>query len=147
MEDVMRSAKFTYKATLSVLLIILLCTYAGGCGQKKKETASSQDQPVKASAVKSVVSFSREIQPIFQSKCTPCHIASSSGGLKLASHAELMQGGEDGKVVIEGNSANSIIIKLLEGESSPRMPLGRSPLDAADIQKIKAWIDAGAKDN
>jgi hypothetical protein len=58
-----------------------------------------------------------------------------------------MQGGEDGKVVIEGNSANSSIIKLLEGESSSRMPLGRSPLDAADIQKIKAWIDAGAKDN
>lgn len=143
----MRSGKIAYKASLSVLFIILLCAYAGGCRQKNKETASSRDQSVKADTIGSIVSFSGEIQPIFQSKCTPCHIVNKSGGLKLTSYDNIMQGGKDGKVVIEGDSANSTIIKLITGESSPRMPFGRPPLDAEDIQKIKAWIDAGAKDN
>ena len=135
------------RVVLSVFLVVLLGFFASGCGQEKKKAESSQEQSAKASPAEGVLSFSEGIKPIFESKCAPCHITSKAGGLKLTSYAELMAGGEEGKVVMEGDSANSTLIKFVEGVSEPRMPLGRTPLDTADIQKIKDWIDAGAKDN
>ena len=46
-----------------------------------------------------------------------------------------------------GNSANSVLIKILKGEVSPRMPLNRDPLSAAVIDSISAWINKGALNN
>lgn len=45
------------------------------------------------------------------------------------------------------NSANSLLIKILKGEVSPRMPLNRDPLSAAVIDSISAWINKGALNN
>jgi hypothetical protein len=45
------------------------------------------------------------------------------------------------------NSANSLIIKILRGEVSPRMPLSRNPLPAETIDSIAKWIDLGALNN
>ncbi len=45
------------------------------------------------------------------------------------------------------NSANSLIIKILRGEVSPRMPLDRNPLPAETIDSIAKWIDLGALNN
>lgn len=51
------------------------------------------------------------------------------------------------KRVEAGNSANSLIIKILKGEVSPRMPLNGNPLSAATIDSIAKWIDQGALNN
>ncbi len=51
------------------------------------------------------------------------------------------------KRVEAGNSANSLIIKILRGEVSPRMPLNGSPLPSATIDSIAKWIDQGALNN
>jgi hypothetical protein len=51
------------------------------------------------------------------------------------------------KRVEAGNSANSLIIKILKGEVSPRMPLSQPPLPAATIDSIAKWIDQGALNN
>ena len=144
----MKRLNYTCNIILSVFLIALLGFYVGGCNhQKKKAESPSGDQPAQTSPAAETVSFANDIKPIFESNCAPCHISGKSGGLKLASYADLMAGGEDGKVVVESDSANSVIIGHLEGTVPPRMPLGRDPLDNALIQKIKDWIDAGAKDN
>lgn len=45
------------------------------------------------------------------------------------------------------NSANSLLIKILKGEVSPRMPLNRDPLSVATIDSIAKWIDNGALNN
>ena len=45
------------------------------------------------------------------------------------------------------NSANSLLIKILKGEVSPRMPFNRTPLSDAVIDSIAKWIDNGAIDN
>jgi len=45
------------------------------------------------------------------------------------------------------NSANSLLIKILKGEVSPRMPLNRDPLSVATIDSIAQWIDNGALNN
>jgi len=51
------------------------------------------------------------------------------------------------KRVDPNNSANSLLIKILRGEVSPRMPLNRTPLSQAVIDSIAKWIDNGALEN
>lgn len=51
------------------------------------------------------------------------------------------------KRVEPNNSSNSILIKILKGEVSPRMPFNRTPLSAAVIDSIAKWIDNGALNN
>ena len=95
------------------------------------------------------VSYSDDIQPIFNSNCAgaPCHIGGNANGLSLGSYADLMDGGNSGDVVIPGNPDGSIIVGRLEGTITPRMPLDSPPLSQADIQKIRDWIEQGALDN
>ena len=49
--------------------------------------------------------------------------------------------------VIPDSSSKSLIIKILKGEVSPRMPLSGSFLEAAVIDSIAKWIDDGALNN
>jgi hypothetical protein len=51
------------------------------------------------------------------------------------------------KRVEPNNSANSLLIKILKGEVSPRMPFNRTPLSAAVIDSIAKWIDNGASND
>ena len=51
------------------------------------------------------------------------------------------------KRVVPDSSSQSLIIKILKGEVSPRMPLDRDPLPPAVIDSIAAWIDKGALNN
>jgi len=49
--------------------------------------------------------------------------------------------------VVPDSSSKSLLIKILKGEVSPRMPLNRDPLSAAVIDSIAKWIDNGALNN
>ncbi len=51
------------------------------------------------------------------------------------------------KRVEPGNSANSLIIKILKGEVSPRMPFNGNALPSATIDSIAKWIDLGSLNN
>jgi len=51
------------------------------------------------------------------------------------------------KRVEPSNSANSLLIKILKGEVTPRMPFNRTPLSSAEIDSIAKWIDNGALNN
>ena len=51
------------------------------------------------------------------------------------------------KRVVPDSSTKSLLIKILKGEVSPRMPLDRTPLSAEVIDSIAKWIDNGALNN
>ena len=51
------------------------------------------------------------------------------------------------KRVVPDSGSKSLIIKILKGEVSPRMPFNRDPLPAATIDSIAKWIDNGALNN
>ncbi len=62
----------------------------------------------------------------------------------MDSEAAVLEGGTSGKVVIPGNSRESLLVKRLMGATDgPRMPVGAEPLSAAQINLIRAWIDQG----
>lgn len=84
-----------------------------------------------------------------------CHSsAGNAGGLVLESNVAFnnLVGIQStlvssSKRVEPGNSANSILVKILTGVVSPQMPLNGTPLPAATIDSIAKWIDNGALNN
>ncbi len=93
------------------------------------------------------VSFGKDVLPIFQRACQNCHGADAKGGLKLDNLDNVRQGGNKGSAIVSGNADQSRLIQYLDGRLQPRMPLGLRPLAPAQIATIRAWIQAGAKDD
>ena len=117
---------------------------------------------IRSDAQAPAVDFESQIQPIFTNSCalSGCHTGEtlvfgglSGGGLILLdgqSYDQLV--GVEGKYtsgttrVIPGNSAESLLIRKLEGDDGvgSRMPASGGPLEPETIQLIKDWIDQGA---
>lgn len=97
------------------------------------------------------ISYSEDIQPIFNGWCTSCHAPGGQGfeasGLDLTSYAGLMKGTKFGPMVIPKQPDVSNLMVMLQGEAQIRMPLGHKPLPNALRLEIWGWIFQGAKDN
>ena len=92
------------------------------------------------------IDFDRDVHTIIATKCLACHSEEKrSGGLSLASYQDVLDGGRSGAAVRPGNSAGSLIIARITGETAPQMPFGLPPLSAAEINTIRYWIDQGAR--
>jgi uncharacterized membrane protein len=103
------------------------------------ETATS------ASSVNSSVSFSVDVLPILQSRCSSCHGGRrTEEGLNLLSYAAVMAGSEHGAVVIPGDAVNSKLATLV---ATGKMPKQGPKLTPAQVQMIVDWINAGALNN
>lgn len=88
------------------------------------------------------VSFSRQIAPIFAKRCVACHnTRTASGRLNMDSFAALARGGESGDAFAAHNSADSLLMTMVEDGS---MPKDADPLAKEEIALIKKWIDVGA---
>jgi hypothetical protein len=96
-----------------------------------------------------------DVHKIFAANCTPCHIQQSLAGLNLDTYQGAMKGGSvagggvlTGAVIKPGSARASFLYKAItgtQGSLGARMPLGRAPLPAADIQTIYNWIQQGAR--
>jgi cytochrome c553 len=108
------------------------------------------------------VSYSKDIKPILDTSCIECHDGKGEGseesGLILVTYDDLMQGTKFGQVVVPGDSESSTFYRLVGHKADPKiqMPPHHSdtvaskrmqPLSDKQIEKIKNWIDAGAKNN
>jgi len=91
--------------------------------------------------------FARDIKPLLEEQCVGCHgETKQKGKLRLDTREGLMRGGEDGKVIVEGKSAESGLIhdvaRLVEDLEMP--PKKENALNVQQIGMLRAWIDAGA---
>ena len=99
------------------------------------------------------VTYAADIKPIFDKSCIKCHGGEKpKGKLRLDSLADALKGGEDGKVVLPGNSAGSMLVQNVAHAGDPdaympppRNKAGIGPLTKEQIRLIRAWIDQGAK--
>jgi hypothetical protein len=93
------------------------------------------------------VSYSADVAPIFAMHCNSCH--GDAGGLSTRTHAELMTGGHLGRVIIPGDPDRSLLIHFVDGRRGKEqlMPLGGRPLMAEQIETIRRWIAAGARED
>lgn len=90
-------------------------------------------------------SYQREIVPILRTACLGCHSAQlPTAGFAVDSYTAVMKGGKNGPAVVPGKSEQSRLVRMLTGAQKPLMPPGAG-LKSADIELIRRWVDAGAK--
>lgn len=103
---------------------------------------------VVAQSVAAPVDYLRDIKPLLSGQCGKCHGAlQQKGGLRLDTAAAALVGGEHGPAIKPGASADSLLVRLVEGTHADlaRMPYKKPPLAGAQVALLKAWIDEGAK--
>jgi mono/diheme cytochrome c family protein len=93
--------------------------------------------------------YTTKVKPILDENCARCHMGDNKrGGLNFSTREGLLAGGRDGKVVVPGDPANSLLIKLIrhEGPADDPMPMPpRKPkMSDDDIAVIEKWVKAGA---
>ncbi|KXK15804.1 MAG: hypothetical protein UZ14_CFX002000241 [Chloroflexi bacterium OLB14] len=61
------------------------------------------------------VSFSRDIYPLVERRCVKCHGGKfPSEGLSMESYQALMQGSQNGVVIVAGDANNSLLFEKVE---------------------------------
>jgi len=91
------------------------------------------------------------VHALFAQHCLDCHaVQEPEAGLVMETFESLMKGGESGAALVPGKSADSLLVKMIEGriekDGKKRiMPPGkRKKLEPEEIAVIKGWIDGGA---
>ncbi len=105
-----------------------------------------------APAADPVIDFNRDIRPILSNRCWKCHGPDEKerqAGLRFDSRDGTIAKLESGKVaVVVGKPDESELIRrITSNDSDDRMPpTGHGkPLDAREIELLRAWIRQGAK--
>ncbi|MBM3795172.1 MAG: DUF1553 domain-containing protein [Acidobacteria bacterium] len=81
---------------------------------------------------------------ILEKNCLGCHGASAMAGLDLRSRDAMLKGGARGTALKPGAAAESLLYRVVSGAGPVKMPPGKQTLADADVQALRAWIDAGA---
>lgn len=126
------------------LILLVLPGIIAGC----KDEIANPDQDIVFP--ESNVSFGRHVDPLFQQRCAfaGCHGGSNpAAGLNLSSPSYSRLINHQPRLIITGESNNSLLVQRIEGRISPRMPLIGGPLNDNQIRGIKKWIDEGALNN
>lgn len=93
-------------------------------------------------------SYYRDVRPILNRNCTSCHQpAVKSSGLDLTTYAGFQSGGQRGAAFAPGLPDESLVVKFVTGAMKPPMPLSAASLPKGDIDSLRDWIKAGAKDD
>src|SRR5579871_537927 len=105
--------------------------------------ARAQDAP------NSPAFYTQKIRPILMTNCGKCHFnMSHKGGLAMDNRALMLKGGRNGPVIVPGDPASSMLVKLIRHEGPPKDPRPMPPkaprMSDADIALIEQWIKAGA---
>lgn len=96
-------------------------------------------------AATAAVDFSHQIVPILREHCAECHAGDKKkGGFSFNDRKSLLEGGEDGAVVVSGKSAESAMIKaILSADPDEQMPPKGKRVPAEQIALLKQWVDEG----
>lgn len=80
------------------------------------------------------------IGPLFAAKCIACHGVNASAGLNLSTYADTIKGGEEGPIILAGDSANSKIIQM---QSEAHF----ATFSQEELALVIKWIENGAPEN
>jgi PKD repeat protein len=93
------------------------------------------------------ISFATDILPYFEAgmaNCVQCHSGGTGIlGVNLDSYANIMAGGDNGPLVVAGDSQDATAKLLPKVEEDHN----NGPDDAAFAVTLASWIDEGALDN
>ncbi len=88
--------------------------------------------------------FEMQVRPVLAKNCWACHRGSAMGGLRLDSREAILKGGKSGPAVVEGKSADSLLIQVVTGKHDKLKMPPSGKLSEVDVAALTAWIDKGA---
>jgi hypothetical protein len=94
------------------------------------------------------VHFSRDIRPILNQNCMPCHGGvRQKNGISFLFREEALGTGKSGKRTIVPGKPNEseLIARVTSSDPEARMPYHAPPLSAQQIDLLRRWIKQGAK--
>lgn len=108
------------------------------------------DRP--AAGASTPVGFQKDILPMFQANCLPCHNQTrAKAGLNLETPAALLRGGDTGPGAVPGKPAESLVLKSAAHQVEDLvMPPAGNKSNARDLTPqelglLWRWIEQGAK--
>jgi hypothetical protein len=150
--------KFTRLLRATTLGLVSMLAPALGCdGDDGDDEVAETDDTT--SDTGGELSYAADIQPIWDASCvTACHTAGGTAasvldlsGNAYANIVDVNSGQAIGvKLIASGDAMQSYLVAKIEGNQTllggtgGLMPSGADALDAATIQLIKDWVDAGA---
>src|SRR5258706_1400048 len=138
--------------TVGMLIVVLVIGVTG-----RAIMARGADEPVgPAIPIAKIeragaVDFEHEILPVLRSNCLACHNRTrAKSDLILETSADLLKGGENGPVVVPGQSGKSLMLASAAHQGKPMMPPKDNKVSAVNLTSeqlglIRLWIDQGAK--
>jgi len=120
-----------------------------GLGFYDVNQAEDQKPPAKLPpAAERKIDFIKDVQPIFAASCYACHgPENQESGLRLDARKAAFDGGDGGRAILSGKSADSPLIHNVAGldpdSIMPPQDEGE-PLTAEQVGILRAWIDQGA---
>src|SRR4030095_2542850 len=134
--------RFTFYVSRVIACLILAATAPTG-----SVLAAAVDTSRLPPAATNHVDYLRDIKPILDASCLKCHGPEKpKSGFRLDNREAVLRGGENGKDVVVGDSAQSPLIHYVAGldEEMQMPPKGKGePLTAHQIGLLRAWIDQG----
>jgi uncharacterized membrane protein len=117
-----------------------------GSGSAATSSQSSANPTVASGGSSAAaVSFAKDVEPIFQSRCVNCHGGQQTQrGLDLTQYSSVMTGSVNGAVVVPGNPDSSTLIQMVV---QGKMPKRGPQLLPGQIQILTDWVKAGAPNN
>lgn len=113
-----------------------------------RKLAGVSDAPAKVTRFEDGDLFTNVVNPALQTRCSTCHNNSKrSGKFSVATYEDIMKGGEDGVVIVGGESSKSELfrrISLTHDEKDFMPKEGKTPLSDDQVKAIGWWIQAGA---
>lgn len=119
----------------NILILLLLSVVFFGCYYDKEAELYGITNPCDVSNV----TYRTTVVAILQNYgCISCHSGvAASGGISLNTYSSVKTQVTNGKLLGSINQSSGISF----------MPKGGNKMLSCDINKIKAWIDAGSSDN
>ncbi len=146
---------------LFVLAIVALMLLAAGCkggGQSGTQQSGDVGKSSQTQAQMTAAMFGMDVQPIFTNRCalSSCHGDAKSADMQLSpglaySNIVNVRSSEDPSFmrIMPGQPDSSYLVMKIEGRQKVgvRMPAIDGPLSAKQIQAVRSWIEAGAKND
>src|SRR5258708_28574927 len=91
------------------------------------------------SGAQETVSFARDVRPILQASCEPCHGELQMSGLDVRTRESALKGGDHGAAIVPGNAEQSRLFRRIAGLEQPAIPMDGA-LTPHQISAIKPSI-------
>ena len=106
----------------------------------EKEALEFPEQP------DSIRLYQHLIAPVLERKCASCHgETDQKGGLRVTPREQLLEGGEDGEVLLSGNANASTLFQrvTMDPSSLKFMPPKGDPMSYVEVKLLEYWINSG----